>query len=79
MKDEIKDNSYWDAFDEALWDKAKSEREQYNKELDEIAELEEAESEKRLKEADATLRARRASDRLIDTSGDDSSIDSRYH
>lgn len=76
---EVKDSSYWDAFDDALENKAESEREQYYKELDEIEELERKEEERKLKEADTALRARRASYRLIDTSGDDSSIDSRYH
>lgn len=74
----IKDSSYWDAFDDALENKAESEREQYYKELDEIEELERIEEEKKLKAADDALRARRASYRLIDTSGDDSSLDSRY-
>lgn len=76
---EVKDSSYWDAFDDALENKAESEREQYYKELDEIEELERIEEEKRLKAADDALRARRASYRLIDTSDDDSSLDSRYH
>lgn len=75
---EIKDSSYWDAFDDALDSKAESEREQYYKELDEIEELERKEEERKLKEADAALRTRRESTRLIDTSGDDSSLDSRF-
>lgn len=76
---EVKDSSYWDAFDDALDSKAESERKQYYKELDEIEELERKEEERKLKEADAALRARRASIRLIDTSGDDSSLDSRHY
>lgn len=76
---EVKDSSYWDAFDDALENKADSEREQYYKELDEIEELELKEEERKLKEAEAALRARRASTRLIDTSSDDSSLDSRFH
>lgn len=75
---EVKDSSYWDAFDDALESKAESEREQYYNELDEIEELELKEEERKLKEADAVLRARRASTRLIDTSGDDSSLYSSY-
>lgn len=75
---EVKDSSYWDAFDDALESKAESEREQYYKVLDEIEELERIAEEQKLKAADDALRARRASYRLIDTSGDDSSLDSRF-
>lgn len=75
---EVKDSSYWDAFDDALDCRAESEREQYYKELDETEELERKEEERKLKEADAALRTRRESTRLIDTSGDDSSLDSRF-
>lgn len=47
--------------------------------MDEIAELEQADIDKQAKEADAALKARRAAYRLIDLSGDDTSLDSRYH
>lgn len=76
---EIKDNSYWDAYDDALSEKLESDWEQYHKEQDEIDELERQKEEQKLKEASAALRAERASSRLIDYSGDDSSLDSRYH
>ena len=76
---EIKDNSYWDAYDDALSAKLESDWEQYHKEQDEIDELESQKEEQKLKEASAALRAERASSRLIDYSGDDSSLDSRHY
>ena len=76
---EVKDNSYWDAYEAALSAKLESDWEQYHKEQDEIDELERQKEEQTLNEASAALRAERASYRLIDYSGDDSSLDSRYH
>lgn len=76
---EIKDNSYWDAYDDALSAKLETDWEQYHKEQDEIDELERLKEEQKLKEAGAALKAGRASNRLIDYSGDDSSLDTRHH
>lgn len=79
MSEVNKTKSYWDDYDEALWDKFEADRATYDKEQEEIDELERIKEEQKLKDADAALRARRASSRLIDMSGDDSSLDSRYH
>jgi len=49
------------------------------KAMDDVAKAKQADLERKAKEADAALRARRAAHRLIDLSGDDSSLDSRYH
>lgn len=73
-----KPKSYWDAYDEALGEKIESDWEQYHKEQEEIDELERQKEEQKLEEARSALRAERASYRLIDYSGDDSSLDSRF-
>ena len=49
------------------------------KAMDDVADAEQADLDKQAKEADAALRARRANHRLTDLSGDDTSLDSRYH
>jgi len=48
------------------------------KALDDVAEKEQADLDRKAELADAALRARRASYKLIDSSGDDSSLDNRY-
>lgn len=48
------------------------------KALDDVAEQEQADLDHTAELASAALRAKRASYKLIDSSGDDSSLDSRY-